>query len=60
MAQVIAIAEGMSTFRQVEEKLGLRLAEDPQFFPEWMEVAIALTDVEQARLEQVRRNYPPI
>jgi hypothetical protein len=57
MAQVIAIAEGMSTFRQVEEKLGLRLAEDPQFFLEWMEVAIALTDLEQARLEQVRRNY---
>jgi hypothetical protein len=57
MAQVIAIAEGMSTFRQVEEKLGLRLAEDPQFFLEWTEVAIALTDLEQARLEQVRRNY---
>ena len=57
MTNVVAIAEGISTFRQVEEKLGLLLAGDPQFFLEWMDVLMPLTDMEQTRLDQVRRNY---
>jgi predicted type IV restriction endonuclease len=57
MTNVVAIAEGISTFRQVEEKLGVRLAEDRQFFLEWMDVGHGLSEIEQARLDQVRRNY---
>jgi hypothetical protein len=57
MTNVLAIAESISTFRQVEEKLGFLLAEDRQFFLEWMEAAIVLTEFEQTRLDQVRRNY---
>lgn len=57
MTNIVAIAEGISTFRQVEEKLGLTLSEDRQFFSEWMEGAISLTESEQTRLDQVRRNY---
>jgi len=57
MTNVVAITEAISTFRQVEEKLGLRLAEDRQFFLEWMEALLPLSDSEQTRLDQVRRNY---
>jgi hypothetical protein len=57
MTNVVAIAEGISTLRQAEEKLGVVLTDDRQFFLEWMEVSMPLTDIEQVRLDQVRRNY---
>ena len=57
MTEILAIAEEITTFRQVEDKLGLRLAEDRQFFTEWMEQMPVLTEFEQGRLEQIRRNY---
>jgi hypothetical protein len=53
----IAIAEKITTLRQVEEKLGLRLSGDSQFFTEWMADLPALSEAEQTRLEQVRQNY---
>jgi hypothetical protein len=43
--------------RQVKEELGLTLTEDSQFFTEWIAELPALSEVEQARLDQVRRNY---
>jgi hypothetical protein len=53
----IAIAEKITTLRQVEEKLGLILSSDSQFFTEWMADLPALNEAEQTRLEQVRQNY---
>lgn len=57
MTTSIAIAEKITTLRQVEEKLGLRLSGDSQFFTEWMADLPALSEAEQTRLEQVRQNY---
>ncbi|MUG94616.1 hypothetical protein F7734_20485 [Scytonema sp. UIC 10036] len=52
-----AIAEDITTFGQVQEKLGLTLTEDSQFFTEWMTEQPVLSEQEQLRLEQVRQNY---
>ncbi|MBR8840800.1 MAG: hypothetical protein DSM106950_44250 [Stigonema ocellatum SAG 48.90 = DSM 106950] len=57
MTKIIAISEEITTFGQVEGKLGLTLAEDSQFFTEWMDELPSLSELEQARLDQVRRNY---
>jgi hypothetical protein len=57
MTKGFAIAEGITTFRQVQEKLGLNLSDDRQFFAEWMAELPGLSETEQMRLEQVRRNY---
>jgi hypothetical protein len=57
MTTSIAIAEKITTLRQVEEKLALRLSGDSQFFTEWMADLPALSEAEQARLRQVRQNY---
>jgi hypothetical protein len=57
MTTSFAIAEEITTFRQVQEKLGLSLSEDRQFFTEWMAELPPLAEFEQARLEQVRHNY---
>ncbi|GAB1544161.1 hypothetical protein NUACC21_68370 [Scytonema sp. NUACC21] len=53
----LAIAQDITAFRQVQEKLGLTLTEDSQFFTEWMTDLPVLSEVESARLEQVRQNY---
>jgi hypothetical protein len=57
MTKNLAIAEEMKTFRQVQEKLDLTLAENSQFFTEWMADFPTLNELEIARLEQVRSNY---
>ncbi len=53
----IAIAENITTLRQVEEKLGLKLSDERQFFNEWMADLPQLSEAEEIRLEQVRQNY---
>ncbi len=57
MAETLAIAEAITTVRQVEETLGLRLADDPRFFTEWMDADPPIDTVGQERLEEIRRNY---
>ncbi|MGH1397398.1 MAG: type I restriction endonuclease [Trichormus sp.] len=57
MTTSIAIAEKITTLRQVEEKLGLKLSGNSEFFTEWMADLPTLNEAEQARLEQVRQNY---
>ena len=57
MSQVLAISENITTFRQVEQKLGLFLSDEPDFFSEWSEELPALTAVERSRLDEVRQNY---
>lgn len=57
MTTNIAIAENITTLRQVEEKLGLKLSNERQFFTEWMAAQLPLSEAEETRLEQVRQNY---
>ena len=57
MTTNIAIAENITTLRQVEEKLGLKLSNERQFFTEWMDDLPPLSEAEEIRLEQVRQNY---
>ncbi|MGD1897962.1 MAG: hypothetical protein ACFB16_13530 [Phormidesmis sp.] len=57
MTQILAISEAMTTFRQVEEKLGLYLSDDPAFFPEWSEDLSDLPAAVRSRLDAVRKNY---
>lgn len=57
MAKVLAIAEAITTFRQVEEKLGLTLSDDPNFFQEWNEDLPDLSESGQLKLDAVRKNY---
>ena len=57
MTTNIAIAENITTLRQVEEKLGLKLSDERQFFTEWMDDLPPLSEAEETRLEQVRQNY---
>ncbi|MCC5636225.1 hypothetical protein LC593_10215 [Nostoc sp. CHAB 5844] len=47
MARSIAIAEEFTTFHQVEEKLGLSLSEDSQFFFDLMVELPALSEAER-------------
>ena len=57
MTQILAISESITTFRQVEEKLGLSLSDEPNFFPEWQEAFPDLEVAERSRLDAVRKNY---
>lgn len=57
MTTNIAIAENITTLCQVEEKLGLKLSDERQFFTEWMDDLPQLSEAEEIRLEQVRQNY---
>lgn len=57
MTNIIAIAEGITIFRQVEEKLGLTLSDAREFFTEWMDEQPQLTEYEQTRVDQIRSNY---
>jgi predicted type IV restriction endonuclease len=57
MTQFLATSDEITTFRQVEEKLGMTLTDDRQFFLEWMEIFPPLSDLDQSRLDQIRRNY---
>ena len=57
MAQILAVSESITTFRQVKQKLGLSLSDDPDFFLEWSGDLPSLTAVERSRLDEVRKNY---
>lgn len=57
MTQISAISEHITTFRQVEQKLGLLLSDEPNFFVEWREALPDLTVTERSRLDAVRKNY---
>ncbi|RUT05481.1 hypothetical protein DSM106972_034880 [Dulcicalothrix desertica PCC 7102] len=57
MTLTLAVTDGITTFRDCEEKLGLTLTGDNDFFTEWMTELPALSQAELARLKQVRQNY---
>ena len=41
----------------VENRFGLQRTTDPQFFTEWSEKLLPLTDLEQQLLDRVQSNY---
>ncbi|MGG6264963.1 type I restriction endonuclease subunit R [Leptolyngbya sp. AN03gr2] len=57
MVNTLAISEDITTFRQVQEKLGLVLSDNPEFFSEWLTELPPLSEAIQVRLDQVRQNY---
>ena len=61
MSAVLAIAEDLKTLSQIQQKLGIRLSEDADFFTEWLEESDSIDDPieenDRLRLDQVRRNY---
>ncbi|MGC1216822.1 MAG: type I restriction endonuclease subunit R [Phormidesmis sp.] len=57
MSQISAISESITTFGQVEQKLGLSLSDEPDFFLEWNATLPDLTAAERSRLDAVRKNY---
>jgi hypothetical protein len=57
LTNILTISTDITTFRQVQEKLGLTLTEDHQFFTEWTAELPTLSEADQARLDQVRQNY---
>jgi hypothetical protein len=57
LANVLTISEDITTFRQVEEKFGLTLSRNREFFTEWIVEQSTLNALEDRRLDQVRDNY---
>ena len=57
MSAVLAISEDLKTLAQVQQKLGIRLSEDSNFFTEWLEESDPIEEGDRRRLDQVRRNY---
>lgn len=55
MVQITAARD--ISLEELEEKFGLQLAEDPQFFTEWSDNLPPLTDTEKQSLNRVRSNY---
>jgi predicted type IV restriction endonuclease len=45
------------TLRILKEQIGLKLSQNPQFFPEWSEPYPPLSDIEQQTLERVKANF---
>lgn len=54
---VQAVPASKISLADLEQKFGLRLTEDPDFFREWQTPAIALTTDEIQRLDQVKRHF---
>ena len=57
MTQILATSESITTFRQVQEKLGLSLSDKSDFFPEWAQELPELAAAARLRLDAVRKNY---
>jgi hypothetical protein len=57
MAIVLTVTETIKTLGQIEEKLGIRLSNDPTFFTEWLNLPSTLSNLERNRLDQIRQNY---
>ncbi len=45
------------TLRILKEQIGLKLSQNPLFFPEWSEPYPPLSDIEQQTLERVKANF---
>lgn len=57
MTQTIGIKKAITNLSQAHERLGLAPAANSNFFTEWTDVLPDLTDLEKARLDQLRDRY---
>jgi Type I restriction enzyme R protein N terminus (HSDR_N) len=57
MATVLTITETIKTLGQIEEKLGIHLSDNPNFFTEWLNLPSTLSDFDRDRLDRIRQNY---
>ena len=55
MLQTIPATE--VTLRELKQSFGLQQAQDPTFFPEWLEAHAALSEAEQHLLDRVKANF---
>jgi len=55
MAKAVAVTEAVKSLAEAEAKFGLQRSDDEQFFPEWLEGLPALTELELAELDVMRR-----
>jgi hypothetical protein len=57
VATILTITESIKTLGQIEEKLGIRLSDDPNFFLEWLNLPATLSNSDRDRLDRIRQNY---
>ncbi len=57
MSSVLTITEEIKTLAHLERHLGIRLADDADFFQEWLGERETIEESDRQRLDQVRRNY---
>lgn len=57
MVSSLAIADTITNFQALHDRLGLQRAADTDFFPEWQHLNIHLADHDYAFLDQLRQRY---
>jgi hypothetical protein len=57
MVQSVSISEQILTLNQIQAKFGFERAEQEPFFTEWQSELPGINIAEQARLDQIKRNY---
>lgn len=57
MAQTIGITKAITNLNDAQEKFNLSQSADPQFFNEWREELLELTDIEKASLDKLKTRY---
>ncbi len=57
MPTVITVSENIKTLGQIEDKLGIFLSADRDFFNEWLNLHPTLSNLERDRLDIIRQNY---
>jgi len=57
MVQSIAISENITSLNEVYARFSLRIADNEQFFPEWLEGLPEISNVEKESLDKVKNRY---
>ncbi|WP_448562388.1 type I restriction endonuclease subunit R [Trichothermofontia sp.] len=57
MVSTLAIADTITNFQALHDRLGLQRATDTDFFPEWQHLAINLSEHDYVFLDQLRQRY---
>jgi Type I restriction enzyme R protein N terminus (HSDR_N) len=57
MPSIITVSDNIKTLGQIEEKLGIFLSDDRDFFSEWLNLPSTLSNLDRDRLDRIRQNY---
>ncbi len=57
MAQTLAISKLMTSMEQVRSRFPIVYATDENFFPEWKQNLLALTELERSQLSHIQRRF---